>query len=194
MTNTGIARITNRYLNDVNDPVPGQTVSTGEAFSGQVGAVLVLNASEALKVSDTGVSTLYGGKYQYVQFYGSQSGTTVVGGPVYWEDPDNFIVTADVPTNGAGFAGVALNVVTKGNYGFIQVAGKAALHTAAVTNGSPAIGDPVSTSTIGIFDDVAAANMTNLQVARIVGVWTAAPANNTTAANTAMFAAVPNAS
>ncbi len=194
MTNTGIARLTNRFLNDINDVLAGQTVSTGEAFTGQIGAVILLNADIALAMSDTTVGTLYAGKYQYVKFYVSQSGTTVVGGPVYWQDTDNFIVTADVPTNGAGFAGVALAVVTKGNYGWIQVAGKAALHTAAVTNGSAAIGDPVSTSTIGIFDDVAAANMTNLQTARIVGIWLAAPANNTTAANLALFEAIPLAS
>lgn len=191
MTNTGIAKI-NGLLNAVNDPVVGQTVTNGQPYQGQLGAVLVLNAAEALRLSNTTTGTLYGGKYQYVQFLSTQSGTTVVGGPMYWSDADNFIVTADVPTNGAGFAGVALNVVTKGNYGFIQVAGKAALHTAAVTKASPAIGDAVVTSTIGIFDDLTDANSTVLQAARIVGQWTVAPANNTT--TLAVFQAVPNAS
>lgn len=192
MNSTGIARITKRFLNDCDDPVAGQSVSTGEAFLGQVGAVIEVNADEALKLSDTAVGTLYAGKYKYVKFYVSQSGTTVVGGPVYWQDADNFVVTADVPTNGAGFAGVAISVPTKGNYAWIQVSGKAALHTGAVTKATPAIGDPVSTSTIGIFDDVSDANMTNLQVARMVGQWLVAPANNTTTA--ALFQAVPLAS
>lgn len=180
MTNTGIARL-NGKLNAVNDPVVGQTVTGGQSYDGQLGAVMILNAAEALALTDTSgtVPTLYGGKYQYVRFYTSQSGTTIAGGPMYWQDRDNFVVTADVPTNGAGFAGMALNVVTKGNYGFIQVSGKAILNVAAITKATPAIGDPISTSTIGIFDDVADANMTNLQVARFVGVWTTAPANNT---------------
>lgn len=192
MNNTGIARISQRYMNDVNDPITGQSVSPGQSYEGQLGAVLVLNAAQALGLSDTVVGTLYGGKYQYVKFLLTQSGTTVVGGPMYWSDADNFVVTADVPTNGAGFAGVAINVVTKGNYGFIQVNGKAALHTAAVTKASPAIGDAVVTSTIGIFDDLTDANATVLQAARIVGQWTVAPANNTT--TLAVFQAVPNAS
>lgn len=193
MTNTGIQKI-NGFLNSVNDPVVGQTVTGGQSYAGQLGAVMVLNAAEALKLTNTSgtLTALYGGKYQYVQFLSTQSGTTVAGGPMYWSDADNFVVTADVPTNGAGFAGIALNVVTKGNYGFIQVAGKAILHVAAVTKATPAIGDPISTSTIGIFDDVADANMTNLQVARFVGVWTVAPANNTNTLG--IFQAVPNAS
>lgn len=177
MNSTGIARITQRFLNDVNDPVPGQSVSTGESFAGQVGAVITLNADAALALSDTAVGTLYGGRYQYVKFYGSQSGTTVAKGPVYWQDADNFVVTADVPTNGAGFAGVALNVVTKGNYGWILVEGKASLSVGVLTKGTPAIGDPVSTSTIGIFDDVDT-TPTALIIARYVGVWGAAPSNN----------------
>jgi hypothetical protein len=191
MNNTGIARLTAK-LNKIDDPVVGQSVTSGQPYTGQLGATVQLNADTALGLSDTSVGTLYAGKYQYVKFYVSQSGTTVLGGPMYWQDADNFVVTADVPTNGAGFAGVALNVVTKGNYGWIQVAGKAALHTAVVTKATPAIGDPVSTSTIGIFDDVSDANMTNLQVARIVGQWLAAPANNTTTA--ALFEAIPLAS
>ncbi len=191
MTNTGIARLTGK-LNATNDPVVGQSVTGGQAYTGQLGAVALLNADAALGLSDTTVSTLYGGKYQYVKFLSTQSGTTVKNGPVYWSDRDNFVVTADVPTNGADFAGIALNVVTKGNYGWIQVAGKASLNVAAVTKGTPAIGDPVSTSSIGIFDDVSDANMTNLQVARFVGVWEVAPANNT--ATLASFQGQPNAS
>lgn len=193
MTNTGIARLTSK-LNATNDPVVGQSVTNGQPYSGQLGAVVTLNATDAVPLTDmtATIATLYGGKYQYVQFLSTQSGTTIAGGPVYWSDRDNFVVSADVPTNGAGFAGIALNVVTKGNFGWIQVAGKAILHVAAVTKATPAIGDPVSTSTIGIFDDVADANMTNLQVARFVGVWTTAPANNTNTVG--IFAAVPNAS
>ncbi len=193
MNNTGIARLTSK-LNATNDPVVGQSVTGGQSFDGQLGAVVVLNADLALQLTDTTgtLAALYGGKYQYVKFYVSQSGTTVAGGPVYWQDRDNFIVTADVPTNGAGFAGVALNVVTKGNYGWIQVQGKCILHVAAVTKATPAIGDPISTSSIGIFDDVSDANMTNLQVARIVGVWTVAPANNTNTIG--IFSSIPNAS
>lgn len=193
MTNTGIARLTGK-LNATNDPVVGQSVTGGQAYTGQLGAVANINAADVVALTDTTatIGTLYGGKYQYVQFLLTQSGTTVAGGPVYWSDRENFVVSADVPTNGANFAGIALNVVTKGNYGWIQVCGKAILHVAAVTKATPAIGDPVSTSTIGIFDDVTDANMTNLQVARFVGQWLVAPANNTNTLG--VFQSVPNAS
>lgn len=187
MTNTGINRITARYLNDVNDPLPGQSVSGGQTYAGQLGGVEVLNADQALALSSgtavalTNVGTLYAGKYQYVQFYVSQSGTTVAGGPVYWQDPDNFVVTADVPTGAPGFAGVALNVPTKGNYGWILVEGKCKCQPLDnTTKGTPAIGDTMVLATIGRFDDLADATAfdgTNQKL--IAGQWIQAPADAT---------------
>lgn len=192
MTTTGIVRDTARYLNDVNDPLIGQSVSGGQEYVGQLGATMTLNASEALKFSNTTVGTLYGGKYQYVKFLSTQSGTTLKNGPVYWSDPDNFVVTADVPTNGASFAGVAINVPTKGNYAWILVVGKSLLNVGTVTKSSPAIGDPVSTSVIGTFDDVDT-TPTALIAARYVGQWIAAPATSTPAL-AFIRGAYPNAS
>ena len=192
MTKTGINRLVSRFLNDANDASPGQSVANSvQAVPGQLGAITVLNATDALNLSDTvNQTTLYEGTYQYVKFLSTQSGTTIAQGPVYWSDPDNFVVTADVPTNGAGFAGIALNVVTKGNYGWIQVSGKALLNVGTVTKATPAIGDPVSTSTIGIFDDVDT-TPTALIIARYVGQWIAAPATSTPAL--AWFDSVKNA-
>ncbi len=180
MTKTGINREVTRFLNAANDASPGTSVSGSvQAVTGQLGAIQILNADQALLASDgtTGVATLYEGTYQYVQFKTGQTGTTVAGGPMYWSDPDNFIVSADVPTNGAGFAGMALNVVTKGNYGWILVRGKGIANFGVVTKATPAIGDPISTSTIGIFDDVDT-TPTALIIARYVGVGIAAPSNN----------------
>jgi len=187
MTNTGINRITARYLNDVNDPLIGQSVTGGQTYTGQLGAVETLNADQALALSSgtaaalTNVGTLYAGKYQYVQFYVSQSGTTVAGGPVYWQDPDNFIVTADVPTGSLGFAGVALNTVTKGNYGWILIQGKCKCQPLDnTTKTTPAVGDTLVLATIGRFDDLADATAydgTNLKKA--VGQWIEAPADAT---------------
>jgi len=186
MTNTGINRITSRYLNDVNDPLIGQSVTGGQTYGGQLGGVEVLNADEALKLSSgtvaalTNVGTLYGGKYQYVKFYVSQTGTTVAGGPVYWQDADNFVVTAEVPTAGAGFAGVALNTVTKGNYGWILVEGKCKCQPLDnTTKGSPAIGDIMILSTIGRFDDVEDPYATGAVSQLVAGQWLAAPVDAT---------------
>lgn len=180
MTSTGIVELTGK-LNATNDPLPGQSVDGGRTIGGQVGAAVQLNAGEALKLSDTSVGTLYGGIYQYVRFLSTQSGTTVKGGPMYWSDPDNFVVTADVPTAGLGFAGVALNVVTKGNYGWILVVGKCQCQPLDNTTlGSPAIGDVMVLSTIGRFDDVADPYATSSAVAALpCGQWIEAPVDAT---------------
>ncbi len=187
MTTTGIVRLTQRYINNTNDPLIGQSVSGGQEYVGQLGATMILNASEALKLSSgtaaalTNVGTLYGGQYQYVLFYVSQSGTTVAGGPVYWQDQDNFVVTADVPTGVPGFAGVAINVPTKGNYGWILVNGKCLCQPLDnTTKTTPAIGDTMVLATIGRFDDLADATAfdgTNQKL--IAGQWLAAPADAT---------------
>lgn len=180
MTQTGIARITD-FLNNVNDPVPGNTVSDGISYDGQVGAAVYLNADEALKRSKTSVGTLYAGRYQYVRFKATQSGTTKKGGPVYWDDPDNFVVTADVPTGAPGFAGVALNVPTKGNYAWILTEGKVqAQPLDNTTKASPAVGDTMVTASIGRFDvlaDATAFDGTNQKL--IAGQWIDAPVDAT---------------
>jgi len=182
---TGIAKLGARLLNDINDSIPGGGVAgyTGQPnqYEGQVGTTITLDAATALKFSDTTVGTLYAGTYQYVKFYVSQSGTTVKGGPVYWQDADNYVVTADVPTGAPGFAGVALNVVTKGNYGWILVEGKCQCQPLDnTTKGTPAIGDTMVTATIGRFDDLADATAfdgTNQKL--IAGQWIEAPADAT---------------
>src|SRR5262245_46264985 len=107
MTKTGILRATNRYLNLTDDPLIGQSVTGGQAYTGQLGDFVELNAADAAKLSDPNGKTLYAGIYQYVQFKSGSSASNVVGGPVFWDDPDNFVVTPDVPATFLGFAGVS---------------------------------------------------------------------------------------
>lgn len=181
---TGILKLTQRFLNDINDAYPGVTTNgySGQPnqYQGQVGTTLTLNAGRAADLSDTTVGTLYEGTYQYVQFYVSQSGTTVKNGPVYWQDPDNFIVTADVPAGFLGYAGNAINVVTKGNYGFIQIEGKANCQPLDnTTKGTPAIGDVMVCATIGRYDDVDDPYATAALAGAVAGQWIQAPADAT---------------
>ena len=79
------------------------------------------------------------------------------------------------------FAGVAINVPTKGNYGWILVEGKCKCQPLDnTTKGTPAIGDTMVTSTIGRFDDLADATAfdgTNQKL--IAGQWIQAPADAT---------------
>jgi hypothetical protein len=136
----GDSRIVSRLLNDVNDPSPGVPLASSSAsgsiiqpYFGLVGKRLVLTAAMASKLSDTTVGTLFEGIYQYVQVRSTASQAPARGGCVYWDDYENYIVTTDVGysafiatgDNSGLFAGVLLSAPTKGNYCFIQIAGKA---------------------------------------------------------------------
>jgi hypothetical protein len=181
MNKSDVVTITTGRLNTVNDLYPGGGTDSPGLRVGQLGAALQLNYDQALALSDTSVGTLYAGVYQYVKFYVSQSGTTIKGGPVYWQDPTAFVVTADVPTGAPGFAGVALSVPTKGNCAFILVEGECQCQPLDnTTKTTPAIGDTMVTATIGRFDDLADATAfdgTNFKL--IAGQWITAPADAT---------------
>lgn len=181
MNKSDVLTITTGKINTVNDTYPGGGTDAPGLRQGQLGAAMQLNAAQALALSDTSVGTLYAGVYQYVQFLSTQSGTTVKGGPMYWSDLSSFIVTADVPTGAPGFCGVALNVVSKGSYGFILVEGECQCQPLDnTTKGTPAIGDTMVTATIGRFDDLADATAfdgTNFKL--IAGQWITAPADAT---------------
>lgn len=168
-------------LNAVNDAQPGGVSNDGAGLApGQLGDTIVLNSPDALKLSDTTVGTLYAGRYQYVQFKTGQTGTTVKGGPMYWDDPDNFIVTADAATSGLGFAGVALNVVTKGNYGWICIEGVCQCQPLDnTTKATPAVGDIMVLATIGRFDDIVDPYASELTSGKVAGQWIEAPADAT---------------
>jgi hypothetical protein len=102
----------------------------------------------------------------------------------FWNDYENFIVTMDEPTNAAMIAGIVLNAVTAGNFGWIQITGKAnVLFRAATTKGAPAIGDGVVAAAAGAGASVATADVladatgiTSLTLSRFIGTAIAAPA------------------
>lgn len=143
-------RVTNLYLNQVNDPAPGVPLASPSgsivsSYPGQVGGILTLDAKTALKLSDTvNVGTLYAGLYQYVKFKADSTASNARGQVVFWSDFDNFEVTPDAAAAMNGkVAGITLNAVTKGQYGWIQVAGKASVKFGTVTKATPADGDLV---------------------------------------------------
>lgn len=154
----GDQRLVARLLNDVNDAAPGVPVSTSQVsgsiiqpYYGMVGKRLVLTAAMASKFSDTTIGTLYEGIYQYVNFYTSEVLAAARGALVYWRDFESYVITTDVSAssnlggpNSGLVAGVVLNVVTAGNYGFIQIAGKASVKfKTTITKATPAMGDLV---------------------------------------------------
>jgi hypothetical protein len=144
-------------FNDVSDVAPGVPVSTTsvsgsivQPYGGQLGGRTWLNANDAVRLADTAIGTLYDGCYQYVLFVAASTAANAVGQPVFWKDTEKYTVTPDGSGGTASsiklVAGIALNAVGKGQYGFIQVAGRAGVKFGTITKATPAIGDAVFVS------------------------------------------------
>ena len=161
-----VIRVSTGLLNTVNDSVIGnqEGISGQSKFGGQLGKILWVSSEQIAQMFSSTIGTLYAGAYQYVKF-ATDIGAIVRGQLMYWdqvEDSNEFVVTDDVDSttfNYESFAGFALNVITAGNYGFMQIAGIATgLYVAAIT-GTKAIGRPVmgSIATSGRIDVIDAA-------------------------------------
>jgi hypothetical protein len=160
-----IIRVSTGLLNTVNDEVIANQAGLGSTskFGGQLGKTLWVSSEQISQMYSSAIGTLYAGAYQYVKL---ASGQTIVRGDLlYWdqgEDANEFVVTKAANTttfNYQSFAGFAINVITAGYYGFIQVAGIATgLYVASIT-GTKAIGRPVmgSVATAGRIDVIDAA-------------------------------------
>ncbi len=179
-------RVTAQYLNAVNDPAPGVPLASPSGsivqdYLGQLGALLTLDDEMAAKLSDSTVGTLYAGVYQYVKFLAGTTAAPTRGYMCAWSDFENFVVTMDITDVLSGkLAGVCLNSVTKGQYGWIQVAGKATVlcKASSITKATPADGDlliltSATTNTVDVLADNT--NLTSLQLKRSVGVALQAP-------------------
>lgn len=96
---------------------------------GQVGKVL------SVKTTDGKVPRFY----QYVKRYTTETNAAAAGAVAYWQDIDDFVVTADVATALGGttnpvVAGVWLGTSpAAGKYGFIQVGGLATVNVTDTT-------------------------------------------------------------
>jgi hypothetical protein len=198
----GDQRIVARYLNDVNDAAPGVPVSTAQAsgsiiqpYFGMVGKRLVCTYAMANDLSDTTIGQLYEGIYQYVQTRAGSTAAPARGALCYWDDYENYIVSPDVsasatnPFIGHGpgansglFAGVYLSAPTKGNYCFIQIAGKASvLFKQTITNTTPAAGDFILSdgTTSATADDTTQSTSVTMALAKLIlGVALTTPSNN----------------
>jgi hypothetical protein len=173
------------FLNTVNDPVIGGLVSSGTGLSpraGQLGKKGHMSQDEAYNRYNGQSPQLYGGVYQYVQFYLSSTAANAQGQVVFWRPAsttlsaaglESFIVTPDAPTVPSMIAGITLNAVTKGNYGWIQIAGLATVKfCAAISKTTPVVGDLVvldltPTDTADVLAD--ATGITSVQARVIIG-------------------------
>lgn len=171
-------RVTTGKINTVSDAQVGGASQDGLGRApGQLGQIVEFSEAEAQKID----TALHGGKYQYVKFKAGSTAANAKGQFVIWDDHDAFVVTPDVAAATLGeVAGVTLNVVAKGEHGFIQVSGLATCLCKATvtgtTDGSNAIA--VADSSIGKVDMLADATaVTGLEAKARVGTFAEAPAN-----------------
>lgn len=160
-----IIRVSTGLLNTVNDSVIGNMsgITGVSKFGGQLGKYLYVSSDQISQMYDSTVGTLYAGAYQYVKIASGQ--TLAVGDLLYWDQgvaANTFTVTKAVNTttlNYASAAGFCINVITAGNYGFIQVAGIATGKYVASITGTKQTGAQVmaSVATAGRVDVIDAA-------------------------------------
>jgi hypothetical protein len=155
--------LTAKKLNDVNDASSGGVIVslpsgvTGPQVSQTIpGDVIVLDDATASALSDTAVGTLYGGLYMYVQTYASSTASPALGAAAFMRAADLppaaiglYQVTADAQPTAALptlYAGVFINAITKGNFGWIQTGGViSVLFDSTIT--TAAVGNPVTIKT-----------------------------------------------
>jgi len=185
-----IVRTSLPALNDINDAYPANNTPSmsgaTNTYAAQLGARVWLDGNPGGVRYDSTIGTLYGGKYQYVKTTAGTTAAYVLGRPVFWTDFENYVVTADSTAVLVGkMAGIILNAVTKGNYCWIQTAGKATvLFKTGLTASTPADGDLiVIDATTGLADDLTqSSSPTYLTLKAAIGVALGAPVSATASA------------
>lgn len=178
-------------LNSVNDPMAGGVQNSVSGIQiardpGQLGGFYYLTEAEAIQRYGAQASPLYAGLYQYVQVVGTSTAPAQGLAACYSVLPtsyinslQNYIVTAIATAeNESFFAGVFLNAITPGNFGWIQVAGVATVKYKAAATG--AIGDAISldSTPTNTFVDLAQTATTAALLKIIVGTAITAPASS----------------
>lgn len=166
-----------RRLNDVDDSVlqgaiqtvPGGSASgVNQGIQDLPGDRIVLSTADALALSDTAVGTLFSGMYEYVRTTSTSTALPAVGLLAFWntalESVGNpYIVTGD-ETQAQGVAlraGVFINPIIKGDWGWIQIAGKASIKSRAVLTGTAAQGVAAYAAGAGAGADVGTFDVLN---------------------------------
>lgn len=127
-------------------PIPGSGLVLGDYCD--------LSLAEAASYSTTALP-LYEGRYQFVLVDSGATAANVKRGTIaMWTTvaKTDFCVTSYDKALAASLTiGVFLNAITPGNYGFIQVAGRATVLPGTLT-ATGAVGDPVIATTAGVVD------------------------------------------
>lgn len=177
----------NIALNNVNVPIVGEVNAMFAAQGLQInygsqddlGKRICIQEREAIAYSLTTVGTLYGGIYQLVQVSSAATAANVaVGKAAFLQDgaanvgAQGYVVTDEAHEDAVGLiAGVFLNSITPGNFGFIQVHGKASvLFNGVLTDNT--LGDIVVVKGAGdgTFDAIAAGTaVTSVIMSKYIG-------------------------
>lgn len=170
--------LTFKFLNDVNDSASGGVpvslpagVPLPQSSQTLPGDRIVLDDATALALSDTTIGTLFGGIYMYVQTLSTATASPARGTAAFIRAADfpggatqAYMVTSDAqptPAIPTFIAGVFINAITKGNFGWIQIGGTmSCLFDSTIT--AAAVGNPV---TIRISATVASTFDTGVPVA-----------------------------
>ena len=175
-------------LNKVNDTLVGGQLTTMPTGFSQYqqnlpGDRIILDDVTALALSDTSVGTLYGGIYMYVATLSTATASPAVGSIAFFTGASvsgsasvPYQVTSDAQattTLPAMIAGIFINAVTKGNWGWIQVAGVASILMDS-TISSTVLGSLVvakaSATVASTADNTTVTNPTAAVIAAVIGV------------------------
>jgi hypothetical protein len=152
-------QLTARFLNLVNDTAAGGAIVslpsgvTGpQATATQAGDRIVVDDPTALALSNTATGTLFGGIYEYVQTLSSSTANPARGACAFFRAADLvttpvYQVTADAQPSAAVptfIAGVFINAITKGNFGWIQLCGTCSVLFDSAITGAGTAGNPVT--------------------------------------------------
>lgn len=178
-TDSQSARVNQVKLNDVNDSAAGGVLTSGTGTAqtpGQLGKTCEFaDANEIFY--DSAVGTLYPGKYQYVQTRSGSSAAPARGLVAFWYgDPTNYVVTPDAQDG--EIAGIYINALSKGYFGWVQVEGIASVRfDASQSQGTPAVKDlVVQKSTANTADAIADGTTVTAGIAkRVLGIAYDAP-------------------
>ena len=183
--NIAINNVNVATLGEVNALFAGLGLNLNYGSQDDLGKRIVIADADAASWSLSSVGTLFGGVYQLVQL--SSAATTanaVKGCAAFTQDgtsnagSQGYVVTDEAHADALGLiAGVFLNTITPGNFGFIQVHGKATVkYNAAVTDTT--VGDVVIVKGAGdgTFDALAAATaVTDVVMAKYIALAIQAP-------------------
>jgi len=157
-----IIRVSSGFLNTVNDTVIANqaTLGTRSRYAGQLGKHLTVSNDFIAQLTNTTIGTLYGGRYRYVRRRATDDASPALGpGKIaFWDTTltnwqDFFQVTTDEnlssSANAVMRAGIFINNIEPGKYGFIQDLGEVYVRFRSVLTTAGAIGSPVYAAAAG---------------------------------------------